>query len=235
MLSERALEIKTNIENLNKQIADVATDCGRSPEEIKLMAVSKTKPIEDIRAAYDAGQRLFGENRINEAAEKFQQLPADAEMHMIGHLQSNKAKIAAESAACVQSIDKIKTARELNKKAVACGKNIDILIEINTSDESSKSGYPSFEIFLRDLNDLLSFNNLKLRGLMTIAPFVDDEDEIRKSFSSLYESFQTLKTEAGNIEIDILSMGMSSDFKIAVQEGSTLVRVGTAIFGRRNY
>lgn len=235
MLSQRAIEIKNNIELLNEQIYESAEACGRKPDDIRLMAVSKTKPVEDIQAAYDAGQRLFGENRINEAAEKFKQLPADIEMHMIGHLQSNKAKIAAESSSCVQSIDKLSTAKELNKRAASLDRIIDYLVEINTSGEASKSGYSSFDLFLNNLDNYLEFKNLRLKGLMTIAPFVDDELKVRKAFSNLYSNFKKLKTAAGINTIDTLSMGMSSDFKIAIEEGSTLVRVGTAIFGRRNY
>ena len=235
MLSERASEIKENLEKIKSDIYEAASGCGRNPEEIRLMAVSKTKPLEDIKAAYDAGQRLFGENRINEAAEKFSMMPDDTEMHMIGHLQSNKAKIAAESAVCVQSIDKLSTARELDKRASACGRAIDILIEINTSGEFSKSGYEDYDSFLKDLEGYLTLENVRLRGLMTIAPFVDDEKQIRNSFSALYRSFCRLKDEKINADIDTLSMGMSSDFRIAIEEGSTVVRVGTAIFGRRNY
>ena len=235
MLSERALEIQNNIDNLNRQIAEAASACGRSAGEIRLMAVSKTKPVEDIQAAYDAGQRLFGENRINEAAEKFALLPDDAEMHMIGHLQSNKAKIAAESASCVQSIDKLSTAEELNRRAAAAGRTVDILIEINTSGEDSKNGYTGYEPVMADLEQLLKLDNLKLRGLMTIAPFVADESDIRRSFAELRGCFEKLKIDAPACGIDTLSMGMSSDFRIAIEEGSTLVRVGTAIFGSRNY
>lgn len=235
MKSERTIEISENIDRIKTMIDDAAVKCGRKTEEIKLMAVSKTKPVEDITAAYEAGQRLFGENRIQEAAEKFAQLPDDAEMHMIGYLQSNKAKIAARSAACVQSIDKISTAAELDRKAAACGRTLDFLIEINTSEEDSKSGYPDFDSFFKDLDRYLEFKNINLRGLMTIAPFTDNEKMIRKSFSSLYNSFITLQSEANSKIIDTLSMGMSSDFRIAIEEGSTLIRVGTAIFGSRNY
>lgn len=233
MHSERVELIKANIENINSMIAEAAEKCGRLRNEIRLMAVSKTKPVEDIAAAYEAGQRLFGENRITEAAEKFAQLPSDAELHMIGHLQSNKSKTAAESAACVQSIDKFKTAETLNRHAGACGRKIDFLIEINTSAEASKNGYSSFEAMLPDLDSFLKLEHLRLRGLMTIAPFVDDEKSIRMSFRSLYNSFVRLQKESGPALIDVLSMGMSSDFKIAIEEGSTLVRVGTAIFGAR--
>ena len=235
MNSERTVEIKTNIDRVKEMIDDAAVKCGRRSEEIKLMAVSKTKPVEDIAAAYAAGQRLFGENRIQEAAEKFAELPDDAEMHMIGYLQSNKAKIAAETAACVQSIDKLSTAAELDRRAAVCGRKLDFLVEINTSEEISKSGYRDFETFLKDLDGYLAFENIYLRGLMTIAPFTDNERMIRDAFSSLHRSFVSLQSESGSRIIDTLSMGMSSDFGIAIEEGSTLIRVGTAIFGGRNY
>ena len=200
------------------------------------MAVSKTKPVEDILAAYKAGQRLFGENRIQEAESKFKEIPADAELHMIGHLQSNKTKIAASCAVCVQSIDKLKTAAELNSHAANLNKKIDVLIEFNTSGESSKNGYKDYDHFLFDLEEMLKLENIRLRGMMTIAPFTDDEKEIKKSFRRLFAYFEKLKVDAGfGNEIDTLSMGMSSDYEIAIEEGSTLIRIGTAIFGSRNY
>lgn len=235
MNSDRSIEISRNIELVNDQIAEAALNCGRSASDIKLMAVSKTKPVEDIISAYEAGQRLFGENRIQEAAEKFSKLPDDAEMHMIGHLQSNKAKTAAECASCVQSIDKLATASELNKRALSINRKLDILVEINTSGELSKSGYQSFNLFLKDLPEYMRLENLRLRGLMTIAPFTEDETMIHRSFASLYSNFCKLQNEIDSHIIDTLSMGMSSDYRIAVEEGSTLIRVGTAIFGSRNY
>ncbi|MDC7124370.1 MAG: YggS family pyridoxal phosphate-dependent enzyme [Spirochaetales bacterium] len=235
MDNERVTEIKNNIDNINNKLNDAAIKCGRSFKEIKLMAVSKTKPVEDIKAAYDAGQRLFGENRIVEASEKFKQLPDDANMHMIGNLQSNKAKLAAESASCVQSIHKLKTAKEINKRAKSLGKKIDFLIEINTSGEESKEGYSSFDDLMRELEDYFELDSVNFRGLMTVGPLTDDTKAIHKSFADLYNYYQKLKTEYKDNEIDILSMGMSSDYEIAIEEGSTMIRVGTAIFGSRNY
>jgi len=232
--TKRIDEIKSNIDIINDSLATAAGRAGRNMSDIQLMAVSKTKPVEDIQAAYDAGQRLFGENRIVEACEKFAQLPSDAELHMIGHLQSNKAATAAKCASCVQSIDKLSTARELNKRAAALDRNIDFLIEINTSGEGSKSGYNGIDAVYSDLESYLDLSNLTLRGLMTIAPFTDDQAAVRKSFRDLYGYYIRLNTELSG-GLDILSMGMSSDFEIAVEEGSTLIRVGTAIFGSRNY
>jgi hypothetical protein len=231
---QRIDEIKKNIESINKKLNSAAKRAGRNPSDIHLMAVSKTKPLEDIQAAYEAGQRLFGENRILEASDKFSLLPDDAELHMIGHLQSNKAATAAKCCSCVQSIDKFSTAKELNKRAIALNRNIDFLIEINTSGEDSKNGYSNIEAVKNDIEAYLGLSNLKLRGLMTIAPFTVDEAAVRKSFIALNKYFQNLNNEL-TIKLDVLSMGMSSDFEIAIEEGSTLIRVGTAIFGSRNY
>ena len=231
----RSEEIRKNIEELKFKISEAAEKSGRKPDDIKLMAVSKTKPVEDIKAAYKAGHRLFGENRLQEAVQKFSGLPDDIELHMIGHLQRNKAKLAAENADCVQSIDRIETAVELDKRCVNCGRQLDFLVEINTSGEKSKSGYADIEDFFREIKQYMDLKNLRLRGLMTIAPFTEKNSEIRKSFQMCRKYFERLKLELPEMGIDTLSMGMSSDFVIAVEEGSTIVRVGTSIFGGRNY
>ncbi len=233
MLNDRAVKIKNNIEKINEDISKAADGAGRKSSAVRLMAVSKTKPIEDLLAAYEAGHRLFGENRIQEIIEKKPLLPYDLELHMIGHLQSNKAKAAAENVDCVQSIDKLNTARELNKKAVSTGRKIDYLIEINTSGEYSKDGYDSFKSVQSDIEQYLELEMLNLRGFMTIAPFTDDTAAIRKSFRTLFEYYEKIKTELKLDSFDTLSMGMSSDFNIAIEEGSTLIRIGTAIFGGR--
>ncbi|MBI9105512.1 MAG: YggS family pyridoxal phosphate-dependent enzyme [Spirochaetales bacterium] len=230
----RIEEIKNNINDIKVKLADAAGRAGRDPSGIQLMAVSKTKPLEDVRAAYEAGQRLFGENRIQEACEKFSKLPSDAELHMIGHLQSNKAGMAAKCASCVQSIDKLSTASELNKRAAALNRRIDFLIEINTSGETSKNGYGGIDAVYADLEAYRGLTNLNFRGLMTIAPFSDDKAAVRKSFRTLSAHYDKLNITLSG-ELDILSMGMSSDFEIAIEEGSSLIRVGTAIFGSRNY
>lgn len=235
MISQRVKDIKNNIEKINSIIHDTSTKCGRNYSDIKLMAVSKTRPPEDVMAAYNAGQRLFGENRIVEAHDKFENLPKDIELHMIGNLQSNKANITAKTVSCVQSIHKIKTAKELNKRAQHLNKKIEFLLEVNTSGEASKEGYKDFKELLLDLDQYQTMEYLQLRGLMTVGPLTDDEKAIRSSFSNLYKYFEKLKMELPDKKIDILSMGMSLDFKIAIEEGSTLVRVGTAIFGSRNY
>lgn len=221
-------------ENLRKILDDIKNS---GAENVKLMAVSKTYPPEAVREAQDAGQILFGENRAIEARDKFQNelvtsLPF--ELHIIGHLQRNKIKDAIKVASMIESIDKIETLQELEKQCAKADKKIDYLIEINSSLEEQKSGvYPEkFEEFVElVLNARLSY--CRLRGVMTVGPLTEDTQKIRSAFSGVRKMFESLKKKT--CDIDILSMGMSSDYRIAIDEGSTQVRVGSAIFGRRNY
>lgn len=216
-----------------EKIEKAAERVGRSPGEIRLMAVSKTKPLRLIEDAYNAGQRLFGENRVQEAYDKFLNFHGDAELHIIGHLQSNKARKAAEIASCVQSVDKFKTAAELEKRCAALEKQLDIYLEFNTSGEDSKSGYRSKDQLLEEIERIAALPHLKIRGLMTIGPLNGDDREIRKAFAVLRELFLDLRRRYPELPLEVLSMGMSSDYEIAVEEGSTMVRVGTALFGAR--
>lgn len=221
-------------ENLRKILDDIKNS---GAENVKLMAVSKTYPPEAVREAQDAGQILFGENRAIEAKDKFQnELVASLpfELHIIGHLQRNKIKDAIKVASMIESIDKIETLQELEKQCAKADKKIDYLIEINSSLEEQKSGvYPEkFEEFVElVLNARLSY--CRLRGVMTVGPLTEDTQKIRSAFSGVRKMFESLKKKT--CDIDILSMGMSSDYRIAIDEGSTQVRVGSAIFGRRNY
>lgn len=226
-------KIRENIEKIIDQIAEAADRSGRKAEEIRLMAVSKTRLKEEVEAAYQAGIRLFGENRVLEAQSKFEDFHEDGELHIIGHLQSNKAKYVVKIASCVQSIDKIKTALVLNDKLISAGRSMDILLEVNTSGEESKSGFRSSDEMYRTIDEILSLEKLTIRGLMTMAPFTREEAPVRHSFRSLHELFQKTSERYPELHMDILSMGMSSDFKIAIEEGSTLVRIGTALFGAR--
>lgn len=221
-------------ENLGKILDDIKNS---GAENVKLMAVSKTYPAEAVREAQEAGQILFGENRAIEARDKFLNelvtaLPFD--LHIIGHLQRNKIKDAIKVASMIESIDKIETLQELEKQCAKVGKKIDYLIEINSSLEEQKSGvYPEkFEEFAAQVLNT-EFPHCKLRGVMTVGPLTDDTQKIRSAFSQVRKMFESLKKTAA--DIDILSMGMSADYRIAIDEGSTQVRVGSAIFGRRNY
>lgn len=221
-------------ENLRKILDDIKS-CGTG--NVKLMAVSKTYPAEAVREAQEAGQILFGENRAIEARDKFQDelvtaLPFD--LHIIGHLQRNKIKDAIKVASMIESIDKIETLQELEKQCAKADKKIDYLIEINSSLEEQKSGvYPDkFTEFAEEILNA-DFPHCKLRGVMTVGPLTEDAEKIRNAFSGVRKMFESLQKMTG--DIDILSMGMSADYRIAIDEGSTQVRVGSAIFGRRNY
>ena len=230
-------DIENNINCVLEEIISAAKTAGRNPNDIKLMAVTKTKPLEYAEAAYKAGLRLFGENRVQEMEEKFASFNsdhADAEIHFIGHLQRNKVKKAVVVASAIDSIDKYETAEELSKCSTALGKNVSILLEYNTSGEQAKSGFLSEKELFETIDKIRKLENLNIKGLMTIAPFTDDEKAIRGSFKMLANLFKKIETNHPDLKIDTLSMGMSSDFKIAIEEGSNIIRIGTRLFGSRN-
>jgi PLP dependent protein len=231
------MSIPENIAALQKRIAEAAQRAGRRPEEIALMAVSKTHPPERIREAHAAGLRLFGENRVQELAGKAAALAdlAGAEWHMIGHLQTNKAGKTAELFGAVDSVDSVKLAEKLDAAARSLGKKLAVLIEINVGGEAAKSGVAPDS---QNLEDLLlaapGLEALEFQGLMTVPPFTDDPDDARPYFRKLRglrDAIAARKLPA--VRTHVLSMGMSHDFEVAIEEGSTCVRVGTAIFGLR--
>ncbi len=228
------MSIAENIAKTRERIDHAAMRAGRGSDEIALMAVCKTHPAESIREAFAAGQRLFGENRVQEFAGKAPQVHGleGAQFHMIGHLQSNKAKPAAELFHAVDSVDSRKLAERLNASAETLGKTLDILIEINVGGEEAKSGIAANS---RELDDILEhaaeWKSLRFRGLMTVPPFTDDPEGARPYFRQLRELRDAIAKRG--FALDHLSMGMSHDFEVAIAEGSTCVRVGTAIFGER--
>lgn len=227
-------EIGENIQNIYKEIEKAALSCGRDPKEITLMAVSKTKPMALLMEAYDSGMRLFGENRVQEAVEKRKELPADAEIQLIGHLQSNKVKLAVGNFSCIQSVDSLKLANKINKRAGELGIVQDILLELKTAEEDlAKTGFASEEAFFEALKEIIALKNIRIRGLMTIAPFINDEERIRGSFRQCREAFEKTAQMYDLKDFNVLSMGMSGDFAIAIEEGATLIRVGSSIFGTR--
>jgi pyridoxal phosphate enzyme (YggS family) len=233
------MSIPDNLARIRERMASVARRSGRDPADVKLMAVSKTFPAEAIRQAYAAGQRLFGENRVQEyagKAESLRDLPG-FEMHLIGHLQSNKARKAAELFAAVDSVDSVKLAERLNASAADLGRELPVLIEINIGGEEVKAGVAPDSAELEDLLASASrFTDLQICGLMTVPPFTDDPEGARPYFRRLRElRDQIAARNLPGVTMDELSMGMSHDFEVAVEEGSTCVRIGTAIFGAREY
>jgi len=231
------MSIADNVAEIRERIARAASRVGRNPDSVTLMAVSKTVEPERIKEAYAAGLRVFGENRVQEFEGKSAALSElkDAEWHLIGHLQSNKAKKAAELFHAIDSVDSLRLAERLNQAATEAGKKLAVLIEIKVAEEESKAGIPldspELEKLLRAAPQLES---LKIRGLMTVPPFTGDAEGARPYFRLLRD----LRDQIGarkllSIQMDALSMGMSHDFEVAIEEGSTCVRVGTAIFGAR--
>lgn len=222
-----------NYRRIMETVAAAAGARGRNPDDIRLVAVSKTFPAETIQQAIEEGIVLFGENKIQEAKAKIPLLKGGFEFHLVGHLQSNKARDAVSIFSMIHSIDSASTARRLNREAGKIGKVQKILVQVNTSGEDTKSGVepPDAPALCREI---LGLENLELNGLMTIGPFTDDTAEIRRSFASLRELLGEINSELGT-DLRELSMGMSSDFTIAVEEGATLLRIGTSIFGSRSY
>ena len=232
------MTIASNLAAIRERIDRAAQRAGRDPGDVALMAVSKTQSAASILEAYQSGQRLFGENRVQEFADKFRALSAlaDAEFHMIGHLQSNKTAKAAEIFHAVDSIDSAKLAQRLNDAGQNLGKTLDVLIEMNIGGEKAKSGiapdHPELESILTQAP---GWPHLHIRGLMTVPPFTEDPEGARPYFRKLRELRDRIAARnLPAVNLDMLSMGMSHDFEIAIEEGSTCVRIGTAIFGTRD-
>ncbi|QSE99086.1 YggS family pyridoxal phosphate-dependent enzyme [Fulvivirga lutea] len=223
------MDIKNNIEELINSLG--SSNC-------KLVAVSKTKPISDIKEAYDAGQRIFGENKAQEMTEKQGELPEDIQWHMIGHLQRNKVKYIAPYVSLIHSVDSLKLLKEINKQAKKNNRVIDVLLQIHIAEEDTKFGLHKNELYeLLHSVELPELHHIKIVGLMGMATFTDNEDQIRREFKFLADLFNSTRSDiqVDNVELTELSMGMSGDYKIAIEEGSTMIRVGSAIFGERNY
>jgi pyridoxal phosphate enzyme (YggS family) len=230
-----AFEIKDRLKNVLAQIEKAALACGRNPEEIRLVAVSKTKPVEKVLEAIDAGVTILGENFVQEAENKVQALSSyPVSWHFIGHLQRNKAKYAVRLFELIHSVDSLKLAQELDKQAKKLNKTQKILIQVNIASESTKSGATTEET-LQLIWDISRLENLSVRGLMTLPPFFDDPESVRPYFIELAKLREHVSSQSiPNVAMDDLSMGMTGDFKVAIACGATLVRIGTAIFGRRN-
>ena len=230
------MAIADSITKIQAEIAETCIACGRAPEDVKLMAVSKFQAYEAVAEAYNAGQRLFGESRVQESEAKFSQRQRDfpgAAVHMIGALQRNKVKAAVRLFDCIQSVDRGGLIAELAKQTAGRPTPLNIFLELKTG-EDTKSGYRDVEALFGAVEAVLACSSLRLTGLMTMAPFVGEEKPIRRSFAALRQAAEKITARYPEAKIETLSMGMSGDFKIAIEEGTNLIRIGTAIFGERS-
>ena len=227
--------IRERLEKVQNSISEAVKASGRDEKDVTLIAVSKTKPVEMIKEVYDAGIRDFGENKVQEIMDKYPKLPSDIRWHLIGHLQTNKVKYIIDKVCMIHSVDSLKLAQEISRQAIKHNVTADILIEVNVAGEDTKFGVKP-EDTLSLCEEISTLANVRIRGLMTVAPFVDDPEENRAVFCTLRQLFVDIDAKnIDNVCMDCLSMGMSNDYTVAIEEGATFVRVGTSIFGQRDY
>lgn len=228
MLAEQLHEVE-------RRIQEACVRSHRDPSEVTLIAVSKTKPVEMLREVYDAGSRNFGENKVQELTAKYDQLPSDIRWHMIGHLQRNKVKYIVDKAAMIHSVDSVRLAQTIEQEAAKKQVVVPVLAEVNVAEEESKFGLKVDEV-LPFVKEVAVYPHLRLMGLMTIAPYVENPEENRSVFRRLKElSVDIAAKNIDNVTMSVLSMGMTGDYEVAIEEGATMVRVGTGIFGARDY
>lgn len=227
--------LKENLAQVEENINKACERAGRRRDDVTLIAVSKTKPVEMLQEIYDSGIRVFGENKVQELVDKYEVLPADIEWQMIGHLQRNKVKYIIDKVDLIHSVDSIRLAETIDKEAEKKGITANILIEVNVAKEDTKFGLMPEEVD-DFVEQLANYKHIQAKGLMTIAPFVSDPEENRPIFARLRElSVDIGKKNVDNINMSVLSMGMTNDYQVAIEEGATMVRVGTGIFGARDY
>ncbi len=227
--------IAENLKYVNERIQKSCLKAGRDEKEVTLIAVSKTKPVSDLMEAYQEGCREFGENKVQELVDKYEVMPKDIHWHMIGHLQTNKVKYIVDKVTMIHSVDSIKLAREISKEAQKKQVTVSILIEVNVAGEESKFGV-SMEEAEPLIRKIALLDGIKICGLMTIAPYVEDEEKNRQYFADLKQLSVDIATKnIDNVNMNVLSMGMTGDYAVAIEEGATYVRVGTGIFGERHY
>ena len=227
--------VAENYKIVEQKICEACERSGRKRSEVTLIAVSKTKPISMIQEAMQAGAEVFGENKVQELCEKYEVLPKNLHWHLIGHLQRNKVKYVVDKAELIHSVDSLRLAQEISKEAIKKQLEINILIEVNVAEEESKFGttLEDTETLIREIAKL---PGICIKGLMTIAPYVEDPEENRMVFRTLKKLAVDIKMKnIDNVRMDVLSMGMTGDYQVAIEEGATMVRVGTGIFGERNY
>ena len=227
--------LRENLQEVEERIQEACRRAGRDRSEVTLVAVSKTKPVAILQEAYDLGVRVFGENKVQEIREKYEALPKDIEWHMIGHLQTNKVKYIVDKVRLIHSVDSLRLAEVIEKEAEKHNRVVDILLEVNVAEEESKFGLKMPEV-IPMAEKVVQLPHIRLRGLMTIAPFVENPEKNRAIFANLHDLYVDIKEKnIDNGTVSILSMGMTNDYEVAVEEGATMVRVGTGIFGARNY
>lgn len=228
MINENLLEVRSNISKACKR-------AGRNVDDITLIAVSKTKPVEDIQIAYDSGERNFGENKVQEIDAKYPVLSDDIKWHLIGHLQTNKVKYIIDKVTLIHSVDSVHLAEQIEKESAKRSIDMDILIQVNVANEDTKFGL-TVEETVNTIKEISKFSHVHIKGLMTIAPFTDNAEDNRIYFRKLKSLAEDIaKMNISNVEMKELSMGMTGDYEVAIEEGATLIRVGTAIFGNRIY
>ncbi|MEE1229147.1 MAG: YggS family pyridoxal phosphate-dependent enzyme [Lachnospiraceae bacterium] len=227
--------LRDNLLNVRENIKKACEKVGRDPGEVTLLAVSKTKPLSDVEELIPEGQMDFGENYVQELCDKYEKVSTPVRWHMIGHLQRNKVKYIIDKVVLIHSVDSMHLAKQIEKEAVKHNTDMDILVEVNVAGEDTKFGLSCDDV-LPFVEEVAQFPHVHVKGLMTSAPFVDDPEENRCYFRKLHQLFVDIgQKNIDNVSMEILSMGMTNDYKIAVEEGSTMVRVGTAIFGARDY
>ncbi len=227
--------VAENYRDVDRKVGEACARSGRKREEVTLIAVSKTKPVEMIREAMDAGAEVFGENKVQELCDKYDQLPKTLHWHLIGHLQRNKVKYIVDKVDLIHSVDSLRLAEEISKEAEKKQVDVNILIEVNVAQEESKFGV-SVEETENLVREIAKLPHIHVLGLMTIAPYVTDPEENRPVFRTLKKLAVDIKMKnIDNVRMDVLSMGMTGDYQVAIEEGATMVRVGTGIFGERNY
>ena len=228
--------IKENLSEVKHNITEACTRGSRAAEEVTLIAVSKTKPVEMLEEAYECGIRDFGENKVQELVDKYEVMPKDIRWHMIGHLQRNKVKYIVDKVYLIHSVDSLRLAEEISKEALKKNVTVNILIEINIGEEESKFGLTSKEETMELVRRIAILPGLQVKGLMTVAPYVENAEDNRLVFQQLKQLSVDIKNEnIDNVCMEILSMGMTGDYQVAIEEGASYVRVGTGIFGERNY
>lgn len=227
--------LRENLNNVQKNIEAACERAGRSKDEVTLIAVSKTKPLSDIEELIQCGTTEFGENKVQELVDKYENVSRPVNWHLIGHLQTNKVKYIVDKACLIHSVDSLKLAKEIEKEATKKKVMVNILVQVNVANEDTKFGLDTSQV-LELVKDISLLPHIRIKGLMTIAPFVENPEDNRVYFKELKQLSLDIKSKnIDNVDMSILSMGMTNDYEVAIEEGATMVRVGTGIFGERNY